>query len=346
MNKILLMIFSLTLFLLYGCSSNRLSFDRMLTTAEKPSFTEFYLKKETKTYYNGKLKNTQLFETWEDVSTGSALHKLQDSEEGTFYTIITKKMMTQYKKGNDYATVKRVPSLYFSNIVTQKEDTLETLEALRITHTLKLVDEQTISGEQTYYFEALPRERNQLLGKQQLWINQKNWMIMQKQVTIDQKIIEEKVLQFEDTLSNRNVQFTLPTQEEKSIKFIYESIPQEKITNSISAPIYHLEPSHSIELLQIKEILTPSRGYRLVYTKNREDFLQLKATEKQKNAAVHIAEPDLRIGNQFVSIQLIPNVGIELVFSDIQFDYEILYMDPFATKDELQNLLDSLQKDQ
>lgn len=332
----------LVMVLLSGCSfpSPSTMLENMLTAAEKPSFTYFYQKRETKTYYDGDLINIEVLQTWEDASTGSALHQLVDADDGTFYTVINNHLMTLYQEGKSFATVKQVPSLYYNELLTQKEHTIEELEALRKTHKLRLVEEQEIADEMTYHFEALPREESQFLGEQHLWINQVNWMIMKRRIELDKKIIEEKVLEFDTNAKGSMVHFTIPTEENENIEFRYEPKYEEKSAESIPAPIYYLKPNQTIELHQINEIVTPRKGFRLHYTRNGADYLQLRALsleETRKNPVY-----DLQIGNKDISVQPIPNVGIELTFFDESYEYELLLLDPFATKAELQTLVKSL----
>lgn len=342
MNRYILIL--LFLMVLSGCSSTNTLLENLLLASEKPSFTEFYQKKETRVTYQGKLVKVQILQTWEDASTGNAFHELVDSEEGTFYTVINKDMMTLHQKGSGIATVKKVPSLYFSHLLTQKEDTIEYLESLRKTHTLKLIDEEFVSNTKTYHFHASPKESNQLLGEQHLWINQKNWMIMKKKLTLDEKIIEENILAFDDSLRGRSVHFTIPTEENNPIQFIYEPVHEEKDIAFISAPIYLLEIKDGVELLQSKSLLEPINGYRLVYTKNELDYVQLKATEKKGLSSDNKLETDLQIDNYPVSIQPIPNVGFELVFNDDFYEYEVTLFDPLASKIDLHKLLQTFKR--
>lgn len=342
MRNHLLIVLCLVLGILSGCSLSapNTMLENILTTAEKPSFTYFYQKKETKTYYDGDVINMQMLQTWEDASTGSALHELVDSEDGTFYTVINKNLMTLYQEGKDFATVKRVPSLYFNELLTQKENTIAELEALRKTHKLKLVEEDSLAGEKTYHFQAIPREENQILGEQHLWISQVNWMTMKRRIEIDKKVIEEKVLEFDIDPKGKVNQFTIPSQDNHPIEFRYEPNYEEINIDLITAPIYFLQPNRMIELQQVTEILSPKKGFRLVYIRNGVDYLQLAAFEKKDPINKHVSK--LQISDENLSILPIPNVGIEITFSDQMYDYELLYFDPFATRAEIQSLLNRL----
>ncbi|MDZ5472077.1 hypothetical protein SM124_09990 [Bacillus sp. 31A1R] len=344
MNQFIIkLIIILLIVIIPGCSSlsPNLMFENVLKANEKAQ-KSFYQEVETQTYYNGELINLKLLKSWEEPYKGKAKYKLIDSEEGTFYTIFSNNLITSYKDGANSATVKELAYSQFQHLLTTKNDVIKDLESLRKTHKLTLVKEVELANKKTYELLATPRDDSQIMGEQRLWISKSNWMVLKRQYTIGKKQVIVRIKNFS---SNPNINYQLPNS--KNIKFIFEdkTIKKKMITENIKLPVYLIQPDNNFEVIRVNELVQPQLGYQFFYTKNGVDSFQLvikKENEEQKHDSN--TSSDLSLFNIPVVIEPIPNLGISLYWNLEGLDYELLYFDSFATKQELQQLLDHITK--
>ncbi|WP_075981288.1 LolA-like protein [Bacillus massilinigeriensis] len=337
-------------FLLSSChpaalqkASPNLILENMVEQREKPSYSSFYQEVETSTYYKGKLVGIQLLKVWEDTVSGVAKYELIDSEEGTFYILMTNRYMTIYKKGNLRATIKPITKQPTDSLFSYKNDVIQRLESLRSTHKVRLKGESKVGKEDAYHIIAIPRDENHILGEQHLWISQKTWVILKQSYKIEDKYVVVRLKKF---LENPRIsQDILLLPDFDHIVFQHEPKYFERmISNDKFASLDYLKmkPNNQIKIYKAKELISPKKGIQVLFLKDGKEYFQLKAIEmdsEDKNVFQPKLESTLRIFKQPVYIQPIPSIGMELTWVWKNKNYELLYFDPFATKQELNQLL-------
>lgn len=340
--NLLLKVSLILIIFLSGCSfsvgpNNML--ENMLKNGQ-PNYSRIYQETETKMYYKGKLMNIQTLKSWEELNKGTAKYELIDSEKGTFQTALSNNLIVTYRVGEITATVKKVTFPYLQNFDSKKEELIEELESLRKTHKLEFVKESTVLNEKVYEIIASPRHSFQMLGEQHLWISKKHWIILKREYLIgDNRVI----VRVKDLKINPKVTVPFATQpwyipEDTSLSYIERYAEEEITLAKIVEPIRIIKPSKSIKVEKIKRILSSDGGYLFFYTKDNKDYMQLKVMRSiPKELDVSISE--LTVEDQSVNIQPIPKIGIQLSWVLNDYNYELIYFDLFATKQDLERLL-------
>src|SRR5699024_1082700 len=83
-----------------------------------------------------------------------------------------------YDLKSEQASVIDDPELMALNQQSPKEQTEFSLEMVKDTHDLTLKDETKIAGRDVNHLVATPKEKNQLIGKQEIWIDQESWLVL------------------------------------------------------------------------------------------------------------------------------------------------------------------------
>lgn len=350
MSKVVKYLSPVLLFcLLTGCApklqpiSPKFLLENTIERSEKPTYSKFYQELETTTSIKGKIVNTQQLKVWEDTISRRANYELTDSENGTFYTIMSDKYMTLYKKGNKNATVKPLSFPHPDSFLLFKDEVIQKLNELRTTHQIQLIGDEKIFNEQTYHLQAVPKDENQILGEQHLWISQKSWMILKQSYQIEDKFVVVRVKKFERNVKIPQSRFTLPNSDKIHFKYEPKYI-EDIITNKQLMKLNYLtlKPNKKITTFKVKKLFSPQEGIEILFLKDGAEFLLLKAVELNSEDINDVrpnVPSNLKFFNQPVSVQPIPGVGIQLMWTWDKKRYEALYFNQFATKHELNQLL-------
>lgn len=96
--------------------------------------------------------------------------------------------------------------------MTHKEQMTTMLEAMKDTHTKKIVGEEKIHGFNTYHIKLTAKEKENLLGDMELWIDQKTWFMVKltSQVGDEKTEMEYKKIDFSPKFTADTFKLKLP----------------------------------------------------------------------------------------------------------------------------------------
>lgn len=184
MRKIILPIVTLILLggLLMACSSdnNMFSPDQVISQAlENSEKIDSYIA-ESKIVFseNDQIVEENVLKEWRHEDGRVRIETLDEAGETISIVVNDGNELIIYDLESEQASVIDDPELIALNQQSPKEQAELSLSIVRDTHDLTLKDETEIAGRDVNHLVATPKEKNQLIGKQEIWIDKENWLVL------------------------------------------------------------------------------------------------------------------------------------------------------------------------
>ncbi|WP_042357665.1 LolA family protein [Bacillus rubiinfantis] len=127
------------------------------------------------------------------------------------YAVNDGKQLISFETGSKKAysmdlTDQEIPTM------THKEQMMTMLEAMKDTHSKKVSGEERVNGFDTYHLKLTAKEKDNLLGDMELWIDQKTWFMVKltSHVGDEKTEMEYKKIDFSPKFSANTFKLKLP----------------------------------------------------------------------------------------------------------------------------------------
>lgn len=168
--------------LLMACSSdnNIFSPDQVISQAlENSEKIDSYIAESKITISeNDQIVEESILKEWRHEDGRVRVETLNGSGETESVVVNDGNELIIYDLESEQASVIDDPELMALNQQSPKEQTEFSLEMVKDTHDLTLKDETKIAGRDVNHLVATPKEKNQLIGKQEIWIDQESWLVL------------------------------------------------------------------------------------------------------------------------------------------------------------------------
>jgi len=239
------------------------------------------------------------------------------------------------------------------NPPSQKEQANLMLEQIRDTHEVSSEEDDEVAGRETYHLVAEPIENNSLFGRQEIWIDKENWMVLKMifwtgnqkmemlytKVDLDPDIPEEKfTLDIPDDAEVTNVN-DLNNTEEVTLKDAVEGVgkPFLYFPDEAGMEIGSIEKDDLTGLVERTEI-------NIEYTKDGVPFATLAVFESPDDVDKGFAMPDEEEATvRGVDGTFTDTDGLRLLnWQEDGLTYSMIVIDPNIELEELQQLTEQM----
>lgn len=184
MRKTILPIVTLILLggLLMACSSdnNMFSPDQVISQALENSekIDSYIAESKIVISENDQIVEENVLKEWRHEDGRVRIETLDEAGETISIVVNDGNELIIYDLESEQASVIDDPELIALNQQSPKEQAELSLSIVRDTHDLTLKDETEIAGRDVNHLVATPKEKNQLIGKQEIWIDKENWLVL------------------------------------------------------------------------------------------------------------------------------------------------------------------------
>lgn len=290
---------------LFGCSSqeSKYSPDQVIKNAleKTTSLESYYAEVDMITKDNGKVIEEAHMKEWK-ADDGRARIETEN-KDGSDHTIAVndgKTIMTYLVEEN------QVLQIDGEGLLDQPQQSLKEqvqfyLEGSRETHDIKAEGEEEIAGRKAHHFTANPKKAGTLLGEQEIWIDQENWLVLKIIVKVgdtEVEMIYTKV-DLDPTFSDDIFVLDLPDDvafEDLDSMFDTSEIPLQEVAEHIGKPVLYFPEKEGLEIFMIEK--TELQGelgrteVQIDYHKDGQPFMSMFVFETPEDLEGDIDFPD------------------------------------------------------
>ncbi|KNE19886.1 hypothetical protein AFK71_15835 [Virgibacillus pantothenticus] len=178
----------------------------------------FYGESTTVTKENDTEVERYVIKEWRS-KTGKIRAEMQDANgEQTSITVNDGKSLISYQPKQNQAVVMDDPEMLALNQFSPMDQVSVILEQISETHDLTNGKEEKIAGRKTQHIIAEPQKNNQLLGRQELWIDKENWIVLKMKSILGSQTVEAEYDQIDFDADISDNKFSLKLPEDVEIK--------------------------------------------------------------------------------------------------------------------------------
>lgn len=302
--KLIVMI-GVVMVVLFGCSSgeSKYSPDQVIKNAlEKTSSLEsYYAEVDMITKENGEVIEESQMKEWKaDDGRARIETENKDGSDQAIAVNDGKTIMTYVVEEN------QVFQIDGEGILDQPQQSLKEqvqfyLEGTRETHDIKAEGEEEVAGRKAHHFTATPKKDGTLLGEQEIWIDQENWLVLKMILKIGDTEIEMiyKKVDIDPAFSEDIFELDLPDDvefEDLDSMFDTSEIPLEEVAENVGQPVLYFPEKDGLEILMIEKTeLEGELGrteVQIDYHQDGQPFMSMFVFETPEDVEGDIDFPD------------------------------------------------------
>ncbi|NWO14223.1 MULTISPECIES: sigma-E factor regulatory protein RseB domain-containing protein [Virgibacillus] len=203
--------------------------NKVLTT-EKETNVAYYGESTTVTKENETEVERFVMKEWRD-GTGKIRVEIEgNKEEPISIAVNDGASLISYEPKQKQALIMDDQEMLALNQPSPMDQVNFILEQISKTHEIRTGKEQKIAGRQTQLVIAEPKAKDQLYGRQELWIDKENWIVLKMNATIGNQTVETEYNQinFEADIADEKYSLKLPKDVE--VKNMNELNSNRKVT--------------------------------------------------------------------------------------------------------------------
>lgn len=343
---------------LIGCSSDSSQFspeqiiDNSLKEVNSSSVAYYGEAELTFTDMENK-EQTMVMKEWrKDGKTRIEMESKDESEKSI--SVLNAKMFITYDMNKNQVYIMEDPELLKLNQPSLKDQANFILDLIRDTHEITIEGEEEIVGRDTYHIVAKEKEKNTLLGDQELWIDKENWMVLKMISTSgdSQSTSTYTKIDFKEEVSEDVFTINLPDDVEViNMDELNDTneVSLEEAASSLGKAFLYFAENDEIKMASVEK--TELKGefdrveININYMKNDLPLLTLSLFETPED----IGELDTLGGEE--SITLRGQEGTYTEMGDFRLlswvengmSYQIIMTDPNLTLEELKNMVEEME---
>ncbi|KNF08192.1 hypothetical protein CLPU_9c00880 [Gottschalkia purinilytica] len=140
----------------------------------------YYAEGEMRIYENNKITEEVKLKEWSSSENGKIKKRSEtNSKDGSSAVVVNDGDMfiVHDKKENKVFSSKNLNDMSLISM-TPKDQFKKTLETLKESHNISNLGEEKINNIKTYHLKLEPKDKDNILGEQELWINMENWFVI------------------------------------------------------------------------------------------------------------------------------------------------------------------------
>lgn len=130
---------------------------------------------------DNKVIENSITKEWYNLADGKMKIRFETYTKGDEPTSIAtndgNKVLIYMKDSKKALTMKSIDDVDMP-IKSSREQTKQILNVIKKSHNITTVGEEKINGIDTYHIKAVPKEKDNLIGNQDIWIDKKNWLVI------------------------------------------------------------------------------------------------------------------------------------------------------------------------
>ncbi len=340
---------------LYGCGStageNQFMPEQVLTNAlEEPQATlEYYGEATIKMYEKDEVIDTIQLKEWVNEQG----HRKAETSEGEDKSIALndgKKLTTYTPKTNTAFTIEDA-ELLSMNQMSPKEQAESLLKVIRDTHDLTEGEDQEVAGRKTYHLIAKAKDKANLLGDIEVWIDKENWMVL-KMISTSGDIktdYEYTKLEFNPKFTSETFTIELPSDVTiESMDDLQQAteVTLEEAVKSIGKSFFVLPEIEGLTIARIEQLELKGELNRteinIEYEKDGFPYFFITVfPSDEKLEATFADEEDITIrGQQALYMEM--NDFRSLTWQEEGLNYSVVFSDTELSLERFQHLAESM----
>nr|WP_106780175.1 outer membrane lipoprotein carrier protein LolA [Lysinibacillus timonensis] len=232
-----------------------------------------------------------------------------------------------------------------------KEQAEILLQAVKDTHTIKLVGEEKLLNRDVYHIKAEVKEGNSLYGDIEFWVDMENWFVLKTKSTSGDTVVELEYTKIDYDAEMKDSLFTLDIPEDAKINDLDEMDDVdlfntvEEAYNKFGKPFLYVQENRELKIEQIEYMSfgndVPGE-LTLTYFKNNLPYFTLSIFEIQEENTPFIGGGEKIRGLQGEKMDL---DGFRLLnWAEDGLGYSVILDHPDLTFEEANRLLNGMVK--
>lgn len=182
--KILISGVAIGIMLLTGCNmkKNSLLPEKIVANAMEVNneTKSYYAESKMKIWEKDKVIEDDTIKEWMNLSGEKTKTRSEINSEGKGSTISTNNgdKIVVYMKNEKKALVSKAIKGNGLLKNSQKDQIMNLLKFMKKSHEISTVGEEKINGIATYHLKAVPKEKDNIFGKMDIWVNEENWFVV------------------------------------------------------------------------------------------------------------------------------------------------------------------------
>ncbi|MBD1224069.1 LolA family protein [Virgibacillus halodenitrificans] len=340
-----------------GCSTETSSYspEQMINNAlEEEENPNYYGESLMEIYDNGEMIEKMRMKEWRSKDGKIRIETTDESEKDKVIVVNDGQTITTYDKKEKQATIIDDKEIIEFNQPSPKEQANAILEMIQETHEITSEGDEKIAGRNTFHLVAKPKEKSSLLGKQELWIDKENWMVLKMYSTSGNQTSKAIYTKIDVGATIPEKKFALHLAEDVEIKNLNELNKMKTVTlqqarEGLDTPFLYFPEENGMEISTIEQDdltgLVERTEININYNKEDVPFLTLSVFESPKEEDETYTLPEeesVTVRNHegsFIDMEGFRN----LVWQEEGLTYSILIIDPSIPLEKLLQATEKMQ---
>lgn len=342
--------------LLMGCSEqNKYSPEQVIRQAlEETEDIQTYYGESTLTSHNDEIDDLTVIKEWRHKDGRVRIETEDQHGELLAITVNDGTKLITYDIEQGQASIIDDPELMSLNQRSPREQSEFLLAFVQDTHDLTMEGVKEISGREVHHLVATPREKDTLFGKQELWIDKQNWIVL-KMISEAGDHVSEVIynqIDFDVDIPVEKFTIDLPSDVEMiDLDDVYEvsEVSLSEAKEGLGTPFLYIpedEDLHisTIEMDDIKGIVNRVE-LNIDYKKNDLPFITLSIFETPTDLDDDMTFPGettTTVRNQEATFTDLEGFR-SLLWEENGLTYSVIIIDPNVTLEDMQTLADMME---
>ncbi|MBP2258447.1 LolA family protein [Virgibacillus alimentarius] len=328
--------------------------EQMINNALDEKESESYVAEATSTIReNEDVVEAMKMKEWHSKDGKIRVEIENQNEEEKAISVNDGEKITTYEVEQNQAIVVDDEEILEFNQPSPKEQVDLILDMVRDTHQIEGKGEEEIAGRSAYHLVATPKKDDVLLGKQEIWIDKENWIVLKIVSSTGNQKTEIVYNNIDFDTSIPDEKFTLDLPDDVDIVNSDDLLKTEEVTleeakEGIGKPFLYFPEEDgvaisAIEMDELKGKLNRTE-INIDYKKEDAPFLTLSVFESPEDTDEDLLLPDeekVTIRNQD-GTYTDSNDFRALFWQEDGLNYSLVIIDPSLTLEELQALTETM----
>ncbi|MEC5424761.1 sigma-E factor regulatory protein RseB domain-containing protein [Virgibacillus sp. C22-A2] len=342
-----------------GCSSessNNYSPEQLINHAlEEGNLPSYYAESTTITSTDGEEIDQMIMKEWRSED-GKIRVEIENQDGGDKSIAVNDgQSIKTYQMEQNQVIVIDDPELVDFNQPSPKDQANFILDVIRDTHDISTKGDEEIAGRLTYHLVADPHEENTLFGKQELWIDKENWLVLKMISTTGDQKSESVYTKVDFKAKIPAGKFALDLPEDVEVKNLNDFNNSQEVTleearKGLEKPFLYFPETDGLEISGIEQNdltgIINRTEVTIDYKKNDVPLLSLAVFETPEETEEAFSFP----GEEAVTVRghdgsFTDTDGFRaLLWQEDGLSYSLIIVDPNITLEDLQQLTETMER--
>lgn len=355
--KRLLVLLTLVMFTLYGCSSslNEYSPDQVIQNAlnEKNEGEAYYAESTWTTKEQGKVTETMTMKEWSSKDGKKRVETIGKDESENGITVNDGARLITYMPGDKKAFIFESEELASLNQQSPKEQAEQMLKLIKDTHEIEVIGEEKIADRNTFHLKATVKEDQSLIGNQEIWIDKENWFVLKTKSDTDEVTVKWMYTKIEFNPQMPDDLFTIDLPDDVEIESLESMLDTREVTfeeakDQLRTSFLYIPDTKDLKIAYVGLLDLGSEMERkevtLEYEKEGLPYLSISIFETL--AETEDGQLEAIIGEKMIHVRGQEGMWSEklrtLYWQEEGLTYSIIVLDPNLSIEKLQKLLERM----